>query len=84
MEDPFDPLRRRLNDGEIGEVDRVDECRASAFAAKLYEIGALAIPESRCALGIERERTDPGSELRCIAFEVLEGGDHLGDAVAWF
>ena len=42
--------------GEVRQLDRVDEPGPAALAADLDEVGALAVPVARGALGVDRDR----------------------------
>ncbi len=46
MQDPFHPLQRIVDDGQVPERFRVDQPGTGAFAPDLHQERALAVPES--------------------------------------
>ena len=83
VEDPLDAFGRCLDDGEIGEVNRVDECDARALAAELHEVGTLAVLVARRPFGIEGQRASSGGESLRIRLELGEGRDDVRHPVSW-
>ena len=59
MQDGFRIGQSRVDAGKVGAADRVDEHRAGTLAPELDQVGALAVPVTRRALGVHRD--GPGS-----------------------
>jgi hypothetical protein len=67
-----DPLRTAdglLEGSEVRQCDRVDQCRASACAPDLDEVGTLAVTEARGAFCIDRDGPGAAGETGTVGTE---------------
>lgn len=82
MQDPLDSLGGRIDDGQVGHLDGIDERSSGTLPADLDEVGPLAVAVARRTFSVQGQRTGaPRQELGELT-ESLLIDDHLGNAIA--
>jgi len=70
------PGENRVEPGQVRACDRVDQHSPGAVTAELHEEGTLAVPEARCPLRVDGDRSAACREPRDRRRKLLRSSDH--------